>query len=381
MTDNKYNITRNLLKRLKFIVFTISLFIVFGFMTTSSPAILIQDLIRIKGQEPNWLRGIGLVTGLDGTGGSTKKSDRLKRPLLVMYSEAGFGTTNLDEMSGIDSVAAVEIWCEVPGTGAREGDRFDVHVTVVGDATSLEGGMLMQTPLKPGRGLPPFAVASGRIELVGSNNRHGIIHNGAQMLRDIRTALIPPGGDSITLVIDSAYAEWSVAEALASHITQEFMVDASTVGDVVAVAEDNKNIVVHMSSWLLKDPSAIISRIQTLDIDPALLNIPAKVLINREAGIILVTADVEISPIIINSRGLSITRITPQPVATPNNPLIETTDHIKVQSPSSQNSNLSAKLDDLLQALESLKVPFEERVAIIRDLKNVGALKAKIIEL
>ncbi|NOG53518.1 MAG: hypothetical protein HND57_04200 [Planctomycetes bacterium] len=348
--------------------------------TTTSSAVEIQDIIRIKGHEANHVRGIGLVTGLDGTGGSTKKSERLKRPLLVMYQEAGFGTQLLDELTGIDTVAAVELWCEVPGTGAREGDRFDVHVTVVGDASSLEGGMLIQTPLKPGRGINPYAVASGPIEIVGTNKRHGIIRGGAQMLQDIRTTAITQGADTVTLVLDTPYAEYPIASTIASHITQEFMIDATTIGNVWAEVEDNKNVVVHLSSWQTEDPASLLGRILTLDIDASLLQVPARVLINKEAGTILVTGNVEISAIVITSRGLTITRIVPEPVATPANPVYETSDHVAVSSTASVTPNATARLDDLLQALESLKVPFDERVTILREMKKMGVLHAQLIE-
>lgn len=346
----------------------------------TASAVEIQDIVRVKGHEANYIRGFGLVSGLDGTGGSTKKSERLKRPLLVMYQEAGFGTQLLDELTGIDTVAAVELWCVVPGSGAREGDRFDVHVSVIGDASSLEGGMLIQSPLKPGRGIAPFAIASGPIEIVGTNKRHGIVRNGAQMIRDIRTQAINPATGTVTLVLDTPYAEYPIASTIASHITQEFMIDATTIGNVRAEVEDNKNVVVHLSSWQTEDPSSLLGRILTLDIDASLLQVPARVFINKNAGTILVTGNVEISDTVITSRGLTITRIVPDPVPTPANPVYETREHVAVSATESVTPRSSARLDDLLKALESLKVPFDERVAILREMKKMGVLHAQLTE-
>jgi len=350
------------------------------FPAPTSQAVEIQDITRIKGQEANRLHGIGLVTGLDGTGGDTKKTNRLKRPLLIMFQEAGFGTQSLDEMAGIDSVAAVEVWCEIPRTGAREGDRFDVHVTTVGDATSLEGGMLLQTPMKPARWLEPYAAAAGPIEIIGENKRHGIVRGGVQMLKDIRTNIMQPGSSTFTLILDSAYAEYPVADAIKNLITQEFSIDEATVGDVWAEVTDNKNIVVHLASWLKDDPSTVISRIMTLDLDSHLLQIPARVMINRKAGTILVTGDVEISAAVINSKGLSITRITPEPVPSSVNPVYETRQNVAVESVSAQTPTQQARLQDLLEALEALKVPFDERISILQEMHKMGVLHAQLIE-
>src|SRR5690606_22550541 len=78
-------------------------------LTPAAEAVEVQDIVRVKGLERNELIGMGLVTGLDGTGDKTKKSARLARPLFELYRKFGMGVESLDELQGIDSVAVVMV--------------------------------------------------------------------------------------------------------------------------------------------------------------------------------------------------------------------------------------------------------------------------------
>jgi len=343
-------------------------------------AVEIHDLVRIKGLEQNELIGVGLVTGLNGTGDSTKKSLRAIRPLAELYRRHGIGVASLDELTGIDSVALVTISCEVPATGTREGDRLDIHISTVGDAKSLAGGTLIWTVLKLGPLPGPFAKASGEIVIDSTNPRKGIIRDGAQLLRDIRVNPLNTESNTMTLVLDDSVASFPVADAVANRITQEFALDEATLGEVWAIADDPKNVIIHISSMQSVEPSSILSQILTLDIDHSLLQLPARVMINKEAGTILVTGDVEISDVVISSRGLTITRIVPKAEPTLDDPVFKTERHVALTTLREDQRPRAARLDDLLQALESLKVPFDDRVSILHEMKKLGVLHAQLID-
>ncbi len=371
--------SHKLLLQLKFVKHMLVVIIMLVVLTPVH-AVEIHDLVRIKGLEQNELIGVGLVTGLNGTGDSTKKSLRAIRPLAELYRRHGIGVASLDEMVGIDSVALVTISCEVPATGIREGDRLDINVSTVGDAKSLDGGTLIWTVLKLGPLPGPFAKASGQIVIDSRNPRKGIIRKGAQLLRDIRVNPFGAGSNTMTLVLDDSVASFPVADAIANRITQEFALDQATLGEVWAIAQDPKNVVVHLSSAQRLEPASILSQVLTLDIDHSLLQLPARVMINKEAGTILVTGDVEISDVVISSKGLTITRIVPKAEPTLDDPIFQTQRHVALTTLRDDQRPRAARLDDLLQALESLKVPFDDRVAILHEMKKLGVLHAQLID-
>ncbi len=347
--------------------------------TAAANATDIQDMARIKGLEQNELIGMGLVAGLNGTGDTTKKSQRLSRPLLALYNEFGFGLESTAELEGVDSVAIVMLSCNLPESGVREGDTYDLEVAVAGDAKSLTGGRLVRTVLKAKKGDAPFAVAQGDIEIDSKNPRRGVIHGGAQMLKDIRVNPVNPKDGTITLVIDEAYATYPVATAVAARISEEFAVSESRRGEVWATTPDPKNVVVHFREDAGIDAADVLGQIMTLSLDLETLNLPARVTINRDAGLITVSIDAEITATAITTRSMQISRITPEPIATKADPIITTENLVGLAAPRLGDDKAKARLSDLVTALETLKIPFEERVAVLEQMKAAGTLHGQIV--
>ncbi|MFG0328741.1 MAG: flagellar basal body P-ring protein FlgI [Phycisphaerales bacterium] len=348
-------------------------------------AIDVKVIARTKGLEANTLTGMGLVVGLDGTGDKTKKSKRLARPLYELYRLHGLGVESLDEFDGVDSVAIVFVTARVSETGAREGDMLDVTVSTAGDASSLEGGQLIWTALRPGPAPGAYAVSQGRVEVDSQNPRSGIVRGGAQMMKDIRASAINPADGSVTLVLRDHYAGYSMAKALAERINQEFDFGLGANGsnrEAGAWAEvvDPRNVRIEIADWLRTDSNTVIARILNLDLDLSLLDLPARVVIDRSNGVFVVQGHVEISPAVISSRNLTITRITPEPIPTPADPVYDIENHVAVGDDGVIRPRQAARLQDLLNALESLKVPFEERVSILHTMHDTGVLHAELIE-
>jgi flagellar P-ring protein precursor FlgI len=100
------------------------------------------------------------------------------------------------------------------------------------------------------------------------------------------------------------------------------------------------------------------------------------VTINEKTGTIIMTGDVEISPVVISHNGLSISTIAPPPVPTLRTPLV--TDHEAIAI--STTGQPSGNLQDLVNAMEQLKVPAQDRIDIIKELYKTGKLHAKLIE-
>ena len=209
----------------------------------------------------------------------------------------------------------------------------------------------------------------------GDNPRSGIIRGGGQMYRDIRTNPVTPAG-TMGLVLKDQYATYPVATTISAAINDEFALDGFSD---LAVVEDVKNIKVLLPDADRADPSQFIAALLTIPIDPSLIQVGARIVINEKQGIIIVTGSVEIGPVGITHKGLTITSITPQPVPTADQPLIETKRWAGIDT-SDRKSRNSTRLIDLLAAFEQLSVPVEDQIAIIYELRKTGALHAEIVK-
>jgi flagellar P-ring protein precursor FlgI len=149
--------------------------------------------------------------------------------------------------------------------------------------------------------------------------------------------------------------------------------ESNDSGDTIAVAVDPKNVVVQIPLSERDRPDSFISNVLRLPVP--LLPSEARVRINDKTGTIIVTGDVEISPVVISHKGLTITTINPAPVASPRNPLIAT--HLQVAIDTTNQGG--ARLQDLANAFDQLKVPAEDRIDIIKELYETGKLHAKLI--
>src|SRR5713226_5967961 len=123
--------------------------------TASAASARVKDLVMVSGARDNQLAGYGLVTGLAGDG------DR--NPVYTVQSIANmlqrFGVTVPPATLQAKNVAAVMVTADIPAF-LKPGSRLDVHVSSMGDAKTLQGGVLMQTPLLGADG-KAYAVAQG----------------------------------------------------------------------------------------------------------------------------------------------------------------------------------------------------------------------------
>ena len=172
-----------------------------------------------------------------------------------------------------------------------------------------------------------------------------------------------------TFVLEDPSASWTTASMIAKIINDA----ESQNGETLAVAVDPKNVVVTIPPTERDHPDSFISRVQRLPVP--LLPTEARVQINEKTGTLIVTGDVEISPVVISHKGLTITTIAPPPVPTPRTPLVNTRDVVALD-PANQGG---AKLQDLVGALEQLKVPAEDRITIVEELYKTGKLHAKLV--
>ena len=341
-------------------------------LTTAAQAVQIQDLVRIKGGEQSKLVGMGLVVGLRGTGDGGKFMPAM-RPLAELIGTLSDPNVVAAELKDAKNVALVALTATLPATGVREGDKIDVQVSSVGPAKSLEGGRLFLIPLKAPRRDDPriFAYAEGLVTLEDpAVPTSGVVKGGGQLTRDVMAQYMDQFG-RLTLVIDDTNATWPVANNIASQINGVMAPE----GPEVARAIDPKNVVVAVPEYERANPSSFISQMLQSYIDPSQIAVGARVKINERTKTIIVSGDVQISPVVISHKGLTITTVTPAPVPTPGNPAVDRSSWVPVD-PSARGG---AKLADLMQALKQLEVEPGDRITLVKELHRSGFLHAQLI--
>jgi flagellar P-ring protein precursor FlgI len=331
-------------------------------------AVKIADITRLSGQRSNVLTGLGLVYGLKGTGDGGDFLPAIK-PLAAMLSKYGDPAT-VRELANAQNVALVSITASLPPDGVRDGEKIDCYVTSLGAAANLKGGRLFVTPMQgpiPGGGI--FALCQGPIELEDvTTPTAGVIKGGCVMEADLPTTYIDKTGH-ITLILEAPAASWTTASTIAKIINDA----EGAQGETLAVAVDPKNVIVTIPVIERARPDSFISRIQRLPVP--ILATEARVQINSKKGSIVMTGDVEISPVVISYKGLTISTITPAPVPTPQRPVIGEKTAVAIDT----TGTGGPKLNDLVAIFDQLKVPADDRISIIQELYKTGKLHAKLI--
>lgn len=344
------------------------------------PAVRIKDLARVRGVRSNQISNLGVVVGLEGTGDS-KNSPWAQQMIVNLLKE--FGVKPDAAQVNLKNVALVMVTSELPAY-ARPGNRIDVTVSSVGDAKSLQGGYLLQTPLyAPGVKDVAFAVAMGPVSIGGFNfssggssrqKNHtnvGIISDGAIVERSVPTQIDFNG----SLFLELRDADFTTSKRIADVINQ-------SVPTLRAVANDGGGVEVFSATPGELDPVLALSKIELLTVVP---DIPATIVINERTGTIVMGGNVRIAPAMIAHGGLTVKInqynevIQPPPFSrgtteTQTNTEVtvkESTVNIGVVKP-------NATLDDLAKVFRALKLSPRDMIAIIEGLRAQGAIKAVI---
>ena len=345
-----------------------SISLLFGLLLSSTArAVKIADITRLGGQRTNVLTGLGLVYGLKGTGDGGDFLPAIK-PLATMLGKFQ-DTSTVKDLTSAANVALVALTATVPEGGVHEGDHLDVYVTSIGAAGTLKGGRVFVTPMSgPTPGSDIFALTEGAVDLEDpSTPTSGVIKGGCVMEVDWKTPSVNAAG-RFSLILGDSSAGWINASLIAKVINDS----ADNPGDELAVASDAKTVIVTIPEAERLRPDGFIARIEQLPVP--IRATEARVQINEKTGTLIMTGDVEISPVVISHKGLTISTITPPPVPSPQNPIVKTRDVIAVDT----TNEGGAKLQDLVSALDAIKVPAQDRIEIIEELYKVGKLHAKL---
>lgn len=334
-------------------------------------AVQVQDIARVKGAESSKLVGMGLVVGLPGTGDGGKFAPAI-RPLAAMMQRLMDPNVVAAELANVKNVAVVTVTAKVPASGVREGDEIDVQIASAGPAKSLRGGRLFLTPLygpKPGMGV--FAFAEGRLTFEAEEAQTtATIKRGATITENVLARSMDEFG-RMTLVLDGPNATWPMSSTLATLINDLMSPD----GPPLAIAADQKNVIIQVPQREQRNPANFIAQVLETQLDPTLVRTEARVVINERTQTIVMTENVEISPVVISHKGLTITTITPRRQPTEDQPDVDQQDFVALD-PAGRGG---ARLGDLLAAFNQLKVPAADRIAILKEIHRTGKLHAKLV--
>ncbi len=347
----------------------------------SARADKVRDLVDVVGARDNQLVGYGVVTGLNGTG------DDISAPFAMQSLRAllrRLGVQVDARQIRLKNVAAVIVTAQIPPF-ARNGSKLDVTVSSMGNAKSLRGGVLVQTPLR-GADRKTYAVAQGQLILGGFSASGG---SGSSMQENIVTTGRVPSGALIEREIKTTFAvdgKVQLALRAPNFDTAQRIVEGlnKAMGEGTARPLDAGSIEVKAPSELKNKPVELISKLGDIDVEPGTL---ARVVLNERTGTIVAGGDVRLSPVAIAQGGITISVKESQEVSQPGvlsrgtTQAVQRTDieTAEQKPPALTYVNGAASLAEVAQALSTFGVTPRELGSILQALKAAGALRAEVI--
>ncbi|HVG56237.1 MAG TPA: flagellar basal body P-ring protein FlgI [Vicinamibacterales bacterium] len=345
----------------------------------SASGVRLKDVARLQGIASMPAIGYGLVVGLNKTG--DKRQTIFSAQTLANMLEQ-FGVNAPAGQIKVENVAAVLVTVELPPF-ARSGTRLDVTVASVGDARSLQGGILLPTALRGPDG-QVRAMAQGPLSLggfgggSGGNNvqvNHltaGRVPSGALVHLDSGTSL--PKAATIELSLDSP--DFSTAEHVAESINRE-------LGNDFARATDAATISVRVPAQYQGAVAPLLARLEPLSVD---IDAVARVVINERTGTVVVGGAVRLGPAAVAHGNLSVrieTRLSasqPEPFSRGVTTVLPQ-ERVDVEEGRNQLMVLEqgTTLESVVQGLNALGASPRDIIAIMQALKAAGALRAELV--
>lgn len=327
----------------------------------------IDDVANIVGVRDNHLIGYSLVVGLKKTGDGTTSKFTLQSIANMLKA------MNID-MKPIDikskNVAAVVVTAEL-APFARQGDKLDITVSSIGDATSLEGGTLLMTPLKGVDG-KIYALAQGALSIGGRNTKGGgveshptagVIYNGALVEREINVDLYNQEYATLSLKEENFKNSVSIQNRL-----------NEIYGTKVAAAIDPRTI--RLKKPEDKSMIEFLSEVGDTQID---FSVTDKIVINERTGTIVSGVAIPIKPIVMTHGDITI-KITNQNMLDANqNPKMLDEDVAISKNENRIFMNEGATtVANLVRSLQKMGATPKDIIAILEAMKSAGSISADL---
>ena len=341
----------------------------------------VRDLVMVSGARDNQLVGYGLVVGLAGDG--DKDPVYTKQSIANMLQRYGINVPPSTLSS--KNVAVVMVTADIPAF-AKPGARLDVQVASMGDAKSLQGGVLLQAPLL-GADNKVYAVAQGPLSVGGFTAGQGG-GGGATVTKNHPTVAQIIGGALVEKEIPTEIVRENVMELL---LREPSFTTASRIATAInqvftnaAQALDTTTVQIHLPSGSEGAPVDFIARIEGVEVNP---DTPARIIINERTGTIVATSRIRISSCAVSQGNITINIASTLDVSQPNafSKTGETVVTPRTTTDVTETKSAFVPLPELptvekvASALNSLGATPRDVMAIFEAMKQAGALQAELI--
>lgn len=325
--------------------YTLALFLCLYSSFLHSKMSRLKDIVSVKGVRENPIIGYGLVIGLNGSGdgGGEITNTSLKR----MFQKLG-----LNPQSEISSknVAAVVVTAKLPPF-ARLGQKADVIISSIGDASSLAGGTLLITPLKGGDG-NVYAIANGPISIGGLKKgakfaTTATIPNGATIEREVEADFDKK--KSIRLSLNNP--DFTTSARVEKTINQE-------LGGKFAISRDGTTVDLIIPVHYQRNVVQLMAIIENFKVNTDII---AKIVINERTGTLVTGGEILLKPVAISHGDLTIQ-------------VGEGEGQEAGKSNSLYYVDQKTSLSDLVKALNAYGASPEDLISIFQALKRSGAI-------
>ncbi len=344
----------------------------------------IKDLANIEGVRQNQLIGYGLVVGLNGTGDTLNNIPFTKQSLTAMLERLGVNIRGQVAQQSLrtGNVAAVMVTANLPPFGTQ-GTRIDVTVSALGDSKSLQGGVLLVTPLLGADG-NVYAVGQGSVAIGGFQAEGeaakivrgvptvGRIANGALIEREIEFSL----NKLSQLRMALRNPDFTTAKRIAAAIN-DFM------GSPTAEPLDPGTVGITIPPQYRGNVISLLTDVEQLQVEP---DQAAKIVIDERSGIIVMGRDVRVSMVAVAQGNLTVT-ITeapqvsqPAPFSRGGTTRVVPRTSIGVQEDGKKLALVKdgVSLQQLVDGLNALGIGPRDLIAILQAIKAAGAIQADI---
>lgn len=335
----------------------------------------VKDIAKVQGVRNNQLMGYGLVVGLPGTGDSDDTWQMIQSTVSLLKN---FGITINSADLDTENVAAVMVTATLPPF-VREGDTIDVTVASMGDADSIQGGVLLQTPLRAANG-DVYAVAQGSVSTGGfvagrGNNRAqknfptaGNIPNGAIVERTLEDDLGRNGQISLSL----ASQDFTTAARITNAINAAY-------GNVAHAANPGR-VDINIPGYYRANLVQFVASIEELPIVPDTV---AKVVVSERTGTIVMGGNVSVDECAITQGGLTIriqredSAYMPEPFSYGTSMVVRNVEtNAREEMSSSVYLPATTSVSDVIGALNAVGATPRDCISILQAMKAAGAIHA-----
>lgn len=352
-----------------------------GLASARAASSRIKDLAVVAGARDNQLVGYGLVTGLAGDGD--------KNPTYTLQSIANmlqrFGINVPASTLSSKNVAAVMVTADIPAF-SRNGTRLDVTVSALGDAKTLQGGVLLQTPLI-GADEKVYAVAQGALAVGGFLGGTGGA-GGATVQKNHPTTAQIIGGALVEREIPTQIVKNNHLELLLRQpdftSAARMAVAINNVFTNSALAEDATTVRVNLPDGLGDNTVGFIARLEGIEVTP---DVPARVIINERTGTIVATSRIRISNCAVSHGNLTLTIAStltasqPSPFSEKGQTVVTPSTDTKAEE--SQGGLIPLPdmptIEQVAASLNAVGVTPRDMMAIFQAMKQAGALQAELV--